>query len=454
MDGLKKRLNGSVRYRLSFSLSVTVIAIALAAGAFSFVSAFNQAEELQDDALIQIAALADQSAPRWTPAAGGTELKDSDNDSSVYLQTLGAAASAQPHRTPLGKMPVLPATLADGLHTIDWERGAYRVLVKTIHTGDKIAVLQETSARDDTAYRSALNTLLPFLILVPVLLFLIAQLIRKIFRPITELSRQIDARAENDLRPVRDAHLPSEIRPFVLAINRLLARVAEAVNIQRRFVADAAHELRSPLTALSLQAERLEHLPMSDSARERLHILEDGIQRAARLLNQLLSLSKAQTAAGQADAEISIRDIYRLVLEDLMPLAKAKHIDLGVLHGPDLAVRAKELDLYTMVKNLVDNAIRYTPAGGRVDLSAEASPQGTAIRVVDTGPGIPLTERERIFDPFHRILGTEQVGSGLGLAIVKAIAERLNAGIQLDFADSAARTGLAITITIPGPEQA
>ena len=451
MDGLKERLNRSVQYRLSFSLSVTITVIALAAGAFSFISAFKQAQELQDDVLFQIAALAVQSGPGWTPPAGGIQLEDSDYDSSVYIQTLGAGTSTSTPPASSNKIPTLPATLSDGLHTIDWEHDTYRVLVRATHDGGKIAVFQETSARDEIAYISALATLLPLLILIPVLLIIIAQLIRRMFRPITELSRQIDTRAEDDLRPVRDEHLPAEVRPFILAINRLLARVADSITAQRRFMADAAHELRSPLTALSLQAERLEHLEMPDVARERLRILKDGIRRARNLLNQLLSLSRAQTATDRPEQAVSIRNVYRSVLEDLMPLAKAKHIDLGVLDGPDVAAQANELDLYTMIKNLVDNAIRYTPPDGRVDLSAENSPQGAVIRIADTGPGIPLEERERVFDAFHRILGSEQIGSGLGLAIVKAIVERLNASIQLDFTNPMAQTGLTIVIEIPHP---
>jgi len=449
MDGFKKRLTDSVQFRLSFWLSITIIGIALAAGTFSFMSAFEQAQELQDDVLFQIAALVNQSDPHWTPPADGMELKDSDYDSSVYVQALNASTQAPIHGASNGRIPKLSSALAEGMHTIDGSDDTYRVFVKTTHTGRKIAVFQETGARDAIAYRSALDTLLPFLILIPVLLIVIARLIRRMFRPITDLSRQIDARAENDLRPVHDEHLPFEVRSFILAINRLLARVAESLNTQRRFVADAAHELRSPLTALSLQAERLDHLQMSDAAQERLQILKDGIQRGRNLLNQLLSLTRAQAVVDQPNKAISIHDTYRTVAEEFMPLAKAKHIDLGVLDGNDSIVRCNALDLHTLIKNLVDNAIRYTPAGGRVDLSTENGPHDATIRISDTGPGIPQEERERVFDAFHRILGTEQLGSGLGLAIVKTIAERLRATILLDYTDPVAQTGLTVTVKIP-----
>jgi two-component system OmpR family sensor kinase len=136
-----------------------------------------------------------------------------------------------------------------------------------------------------------------------------------------------------------------------------------------------------------------------------------------------------------------------------MPLAKAKRIDLGVLDGPDATVWTSEQQLSMMVRNLVDNAIRYSPPGGRVDLSVETNPQHVTIRVADTGPGVPPEERARIFEPFYRILGTEQLGSGLGLAIVGTIARRLGAVIRLDATDSDTGSGLTVSITLPARVQ-
>lgn len=448
MDGLKKRLNASVRYRLSFALTAAIVAVALVAGVFSFLSAFDEAHDLQDDVLQQIASLVDQQRLTWAPGTDVPHVEEADDDSTITLQVLGAGGhfAGKPHDG--GALP-LPDGLADGLHTLTVEDESYRVLVKTLATGARVAISQETDARNEMAYNSALRTLLPFLILVPVLLLIIAQLIRKMFRPITDLSSQIDARAESDLEPIRDGHLPSEVQPFVRAINRLLARVAESVNAQRRFVADAAHELRSPLTALSLQAQRMEHLEMSAAARERLRILQKGIERGRDLLSQLLSLSKVQAAAGQPAEAVSVLGAYRAVLEELMPMAKARHTDLGVIEGPDAFIRATELDLFTLIRNLVDNAIRYTPEGGRVDLSVQVVDATVVMRVADTGPGIPLQERERVFDPFYRVLGHDTLGSGLGLAIVKTIAQRLGAQVSLDYADPHAQMGLAVTVRVP-----
>jgi len=251
------------------------------------------------------------------------------------------------------------------------------------------------------------------------------------------------------LHAVEEDHLPVEVRPFVVAINRLLTRVAQSMDAQRRFVADAAHELRSPLTAISLQAERLAETEMSDLARERLTTLQRGIKRGRNLLDQLLTLAKVQTTPDLPKSPVSVQGIYRRVLEDLMPLAEAKRIDIGVEGEQDAPVLVNELDMIAVVKNLVDNAIRYTPEGGRIDMSVSTAEGRAVLSIQDNGPGIALAEQERVFDPFYRTLGSDQVGSGLGLSIVKTISGRIGAEIQLGFSDELKGSGLCVCILIP-----
>jgi two-component system OmpR family sensor kinase len=251
------------------------------------------------------------------------------------------------------------------------------------------------------------------------------------------------------LHPVEESHLPAEVRPFVVAINRLLVRVDQSMQTQRRFVADAAHELRSPMTALSLQAERLAQAQMSDLARERLTTLRRGIERGRNLLDQLLTLAKAQAAPQKPKSSVSVQHIYRHVLEDLLPLAQAKHIDIGVEGEQDAHLWVNEFDLTAVVKNLVDNAIRYTPDSGKVDLCVTTDEGRAMLRIQDSGPGIAVAERERVFDPFYRTLGSDQVGSGLGLSIVKAITDRIGAEIELRFSDEVKHAGLCVCVLMP-----
>ena len=392
---------------------------------------------------------------RLSPAqpTADTLFKDADEESRVIVQRLGEASPSAAGVDAGGTLP-LSSTLSDGLHTLEVSGETFRVLVKTTVAGERIAVAQESGFRNEIARDGALRTVMPFLILVPVLLLIVADLGAQDVPAHCCTLEEIDQRAEQELHPVEDRH-PSGRRyvRFAVAINRLLARVGQSMESQRRFVADAAHELRSPLTAMSLQAERLADAEMSSLARERLAVLRQGIERGRSLLDQLLTLAKAQSATDLPRSPVSVQGIYRRVLEDLMPLAEAKHIDIGVEGTQDAEVWASELDMIAVVKNLVDNAIRYTPQGGRVDLSVGVSQGKAELRIQDNGPGIPLAERDRVFDPFYRMLGSEQIGSGLGLSIVQTIAHRIGAEIHLDFADRSLQTGLIVTVIVPMKER-
>jgi len=447
MDGFKKRLSESVQLRLSVALSLTIVLVAVAASAFVFVSALDEAHELQDDTLRQVAMLYDrQHMTLHYPE--GPALEGDDEESRVIIQHLADGSQALANGDETLPLP-LPATLVDGLATVNVGGEAFRVLVHSTSRGERIAVAQEVGARDKDARESAWRSLLPFLILFPVLLLVVGDLVRKLFRPIASLAAEIDRRGEQLLHPIDEQHLPAEVRPFVVAINRLLARVAQAMDGQRRFVADAAHELRSPMTALSLQAERLAACSLQVSARERLLPLCQGIERSRQLIDQLLSLAAAQAAVPRPQARIGVHAVYRRVLEDLLPLAEQKHLDIGVEDSADVQLLINPMDLFTLIKNLVDNAIRYTPAGGTIDLCLAQTDTGVCLQVKDSGPGISVEEHDRVFDPFYRTLGSGETGSGLGLSIVRAIAERVGARVALGFTDETSRRGLCVSLWFP-----
>jgi len=453
MAGAKGKLTHSVQSRLSLWVSLAILAVALIGGLFSFATAFREANGMQDDLLRQVSMLFDAQHLPAPHLADAGRLPHSDEEARVIVQSI-SPPGLSPGSAGGRQMLAMPASAPDGLRTFNIDRESYRVLIRTLPTGERIAVAQETGMRDEIARNSALLTVLPFLILVPVLLLIVANLVRQMFRPIATLSGEIDQRGDHELHPLPDDQLPTEVRPFVVAINRMLARVSQAMEMQHRFIADAAHELRSPMTALSLQADRLDHAEMSDAARTRLAALRRGIERSRGLLEQLLSLARMQSASAPPSAAISVRHVFRQVLEDLMPLADSRHIDIGVVGEADAHVLIREVDLITLMKNLVDNAIRYTPEHGRVDLSVETSTDAVMMAVTDSGPGITEEERSRIFDPFYRIPGNEAPGSGLGLSIVRAIAERAGAVVTIDYADEAARHGTRVTVRVPGTGQA
>lgn len=449
MDGEQRTVSRSLQFSLSLWLSVAIILVAIAAAAISFSFALQEANELQDDQLRYMAALINRHVLSTTNQPQPLPSPDADPESRIIVQLLHHPGSTE--TLPPGDLPGVSSNLPDGMQTVTVNHTAWRLYVRELGAGWRVGVGQQMAVRNEIARSSAMQTLLPFLLLVPLLLLLLAKLVRTMFKPVKTLATGLDRRSEQDLHEIPDAGLPGEIRPFVVAINRLLRRVAHAMSAQRRFVADAAHELRTPLTALSLQAERLGEAEMSPQARERLAVLFGGIQRSRKLLDQLLTLARVQDGMMDRSAPVSLQHSIRHVLEDLLPLAEAKSLDLGVIDETDAHIPANPVELQTLIKNLVDNAIRYTPAGGRVDLAIRAKAGLVVLEIEDSGPGIAPNDRERVFIPFSRLLGSQAEGSGLGLSIVRTIAYRLGAKIELGYADEAASLGLRVRVIFPPP---
>lgn len=440
MAGRKGDMSQSLQFRLFLWLSLAILLVAAPSGILSYWYAFREAIELQDDQLRQTAAWLQHqrfSAPPIEVAGP----PDADPESRLVVLTAEAKGAWQPGGAAYG----LRADAPDGLETAAIDGAPWRFFISTNEKGVRIAVGQQTAVRDEIANKSALRTVAPLLSLLVLLPLVISLTTRTMLRPLKAIASDLEHRSELDWGQIPDVGLPTEIRPFVAAIKRLLVRVAASVAEQRRFLTDAAHELRSPLTALSLQAERLGAAEMPTEAQKRLIDLRRGIVRTRRLLDQLLALARTQNETSQTQA-IGLIVAIRNVLEDLMPLAEAKRLDIGLVSQQDVILQASEIDLTMLLKNLIDNAIRYTPEGGRIDLSAKITPNGATFSVRDTGPGIPKQDREQVFDPFHRLLGNDEFGSGLGLSIVKTIVDRLGAGISLGESPGG---GLDVTVTIP-----
>ena len=514
MDGEQAGLSQSLQFRLARAISLAAAAMATVAGILSFRATLHEVHEFQDEILEQAAELLGPESGQATaslPVQGC--LQTDDDEEGLIIQRLPALPKGsqdgkdgkQPSTTDTvtkdsltndkpaassgssdatrssasrdkddddddneARCLPLPATLKNGFHAFRNQNLDYRVYVHRLRDGSRIAVSQETRIRDQIARQSALYATLPLLLLVPVLLAVTLMLVRLMLRPLAELSRTVNARQENDLQPLPKTDLPTELQPFVNAINGLLGRTGAAMESQRRFVADAAHELRSPLAALSLQAERLHAAPMSPEATERLETLQAGIRRSRHLLEQLLLLARAQNArwgqgqaaatAASAPAAVAVLPVMRRVLEDLLPLADQKGLNLGISAAPGatqdaeaderIRVSADEMALYTLLRNLADNAIRYTPAGGQIDLWVDQRGADVVMAVQDDGPGIPAEERARVVDPFYRVLGTGENGSGLGLSIVDTLVGNLKGRLRLDDTVGHAH-GLLAEVTLP-----
>lgn len=449
----------SLQVRLSASISLAVIAVAAIAAASTFIAALNEAHIAQDKQLRQTAHLIMRVQARPITLAGRQRIGGIRLDERIVVRLLHDPGVEYPGGQ--DGPPLFSNRLPDGIQTVAAGAESWRTFVMTDADGVRIAVAQQATVRDAMAVRSALRSLIPFALLAPVLVLLVRFLIQQLFGPLRKLAVETRQRRSDDLGQLDPGGLPDEIQPFIAEINRLLMRVDRSMQAQRRFVADAAHELRSPLTAMSLQAERLAAADMPDEARRRLLALTDGLKRNRTMLDQLLALARSQQGAhagartgGHTGAltgvhtgapPVSLQQTIRLVIEDLYPLAEARDIDLGVVGDDDTTIAIDPLDLRMLVKNLVDNAIRHSPRGARVDVLVAPGERAVDLIVDDTGPGIVRAERERVFDPFYRVLGNGcGSGSGLGLAIVKAVADK--AGATVTLAHPPARQGLRVVV--------
>ncbi|HFC8831266.1 TPA: ATP-binding protein [Neisseria subflava] len=416
MQRLIHTIKQSLQVRISLALICMLLPLSILAGIFSYYDTYHETQEVQDDLLRQVANYLD-------PSDADDEKHSLDNDNKISVQF---------PNTP-NPIVSLPEQISDGLHTIqaDDDDDYYRVYTRTTKQG-RIAVMQESDYREELAEMAAVQSILPMLLALPLIILLTVWITHRAMRSVKTLSNDLEQRKINDLSPMDTQNIPSEIQGFVVAINNLLQRTDENVRQQQRFIADAAHELRSPMTALSLQAERLNNMQLSAEAREQSALLQQSIQRNRHLLEQLLSLARAQAPEIQRPKTlISLQNQFRRVLQELMPLALAKGQDIGVAVENDCQIHADDTEIYTLIKTFTDNAIRYIPKGGRIDLGFDETAEYLNIWVEDDGPGIPPSERQRVIDPFYRILGTEQQGTGLGLSIADTIVKRHQGRLKL-----------------------
>jgi two-component system OmpR family sensor kinase len=315
-----------------------------------------------------------------------------------------------------------------------------------------VQLAQDMDARQDRARALALRATLPLALMAPLLMLAVGWIITRSLAPVKRMQHEVARRADDDLSPLPESGLPDEVRPLVRELNLLFKRVSGAFDAQRNFVADAAHELRSPLTALKLQAESLRRAS-DDASRDAATVrLQQGIDRSIRLVGQLLALARQEANAMPADDPGGPVDLEALVAEavaDVLPLAQARHIDLGLAASVPAQVQGQAAALHILLGNLLDNALKYTPPHGRVDVSIASENGASVVRLEDTGPGIPEADRERAFDRFYRAAGVEASGSGLGLAIVQAIAHRHGATVRLSTSERLG--GLEVSVLFPAP---
>jgi signal transduction histidine kinase len=293
----------------------------------------------------------------------------------------------------------------------------------------------------------ALRTGTPLLLGLPLLALLISFGINRSLQPLQRLAKSVAQRAPTNLEAVDDARAPSEIRPLVAALNQLFQRLATAFDNERRFTADAAHELRTPLAALKVQAQVARRSQEEAERRQALEKVLEGVERASRLVEQLLTLARVDPEAGLGQGEpVNLNELAEEVFAGMAGEAAVKQIELDLTAGGGCLILGRREGLAIMLRNLLDNAIRYTPEKGRIELTLKQQDEGVVLSLGDSGPGIPEEQRERIFDRFYRLAGQEVSGSGLGLSIVKRIAELHAASLSLGRSPLG---GLEVTLRFP-----
>ena len=414
---------GSIRARLLAGLLGLLALFAVFDGLVTYRRVLEETSTLFDYQLRQMAlTLRDQAT-----SGPGIVFPSHPGDADVVVQ-IWDLFGASVYRSRPG--PPFIAVLGYADVTLTGER--WRVY-STLTPEAVIQVAQPWSVRESLARSAALRVMLPLLALLPLTAAAVAWIIGRGLAPLKRLTAEVQRRDVHSLSAIESPNLPAEAQPLVEELNRLLARLAEAFKTQRTFVADAAHELRSPLTALSLQLQLLDRAPDEAARSEARAKLGAAVERAIHLAAQLLTLARNEpegaplelrpvrldAAVGEAAAEVAALAATRGTRVALEPLAAA------TILGDGDALRI-------LARNLLDNAVRYTPGGGEVRVHVTVPAEGGALlEVEDSGPGIPPAERARAFDRFHRREGGSEGGSGLGLAIVKAIADRHRAQVSL-----------------------
>lgn len=433
----------SIRKRL---LLVVVIGIALATLVqvlMAYRIALAEVDTISDFHMVEMARAVRRSMPvtstQIVPAPVTSTLPASeDNCFTLRIERTGSMAGPF---DPLQRSRRHFSTRQEGNQTL-------RVLYVEA-PGIHIEVSHDLAIRAKTARTLAVRTILPVLCIAPILLLCVWFGTTHAMRPLRRTRNEIARRQPDDLKPLSTDSVPEEALPFVEEINVLFTRINDEFDARRNFVADVAHELRSPLAALSLQVQCLQRA-RTEEARSLAHErVMAGVARATRLVEQLLVLAR-EGAAQRTDSIVTLPQVARLAMSDTVAQAQARSIDFGAdlqENRPEavFTVCGDAEALRTLLRNLLDNAVKYTPAGGVVNMSLRREPDMIVLSIEDSGPGIPVEECGRLFERFQRgRSGQDTGGSGLGLAIVRTIANCQ--GIGLELGESAALGGLAVTL--------
>jgi signal transduction histidine kinase len=435
----------SLRHHLFAALWWSLAIVGAVAATATYLVSRSESNDLLDFQMEQVAALAlAQPVSKSLAHVPVPALDPSRDVEDAYIVVI---------RDP-GKQLVYASSPTIAVVTVDWQGyrtqriggNDYRIFASRSRNGS-VAVGQQLDVRREVATSAALTALLPVVLLIPVLGVVVSYVIRRQLRPLDAAAKAITAGNLRNLQPISAPDLPAELQPLLDEINRLMGRLRAAAEDELRFITDAAHALRTPLTALQLQAEVLENSTTDAQRRVRIGELRAGIRRTVRLTNQLLLLARQQTQSqGSEDffyvdqALAECRDLYA-------PAAAARDIKLDLQSATGICVAGTQREILQLAGNLLDNALRHTPDQGVVSIVASAERDGVSIEFVDQGPGVPPDYLDRVFDRFYRAPGDPTEGSGLGLSVVREMADQMGGRVRL--LNRADRSGLRACVWLP-----
>ncbi len=434
----------SIRRNLLVALLTAMTAVVILSALATYRQVRQETDEIFDYHLRQLAlTLRDQTFNGELPPQPSTDEENFDFVIQVWDREGIMIYFSQP-------VTELPDRAQFGFSTVHTKQGDWRVYGTPIR--DKvIQVAQPIRIRDEMALTAAIRMLIPLLLLLPTMALLIWMFVSRSLSPLDKLAFAVTSRTAAVLDPLSEQQVPIEVLPLVQSLNGLLNRLGHALQTQRAFVADAAHALRTPFTALQLQAQLVERAGDDSTRAEAITELKLGLKRMTHVIQQLLILARSEPdSVARQTRETDLGQLARFVVGELSAVAGDKKIDIGALTPVEQILVCGETEaLHTMISNLLENAIRYTPMGGRADVSVGINEGRPYLEVVDSGPGIPAEEREKVFDRFYRSEGTTEPGTGLGLAIVKAIADSHGAKV---FLGDSPLGGLAARVEFPQPK--
>lgn len=428
----------SIRNRLMWTLLLALFFLAVVASIATYFRARSDVNELFDYEMQQMTwALSTHISAHPNLAEEPLLRVEHDFVIQVWGKQRKLLLSSRPGVGP-------DRMMSTGLANFGDDKNGWRTF--TSMAGDyALQIAQPNVLRRRMAAKIALRAMVPILSIIPIGGLIIWLVVGYGLKPLYKIAQEVESGHPAKLKLIEAVRLPSEVAPLVRSLNELLGRLDCALKSEREFIADASHELRTPVTALSLQLELLETASTSQERDESIQDLKLGIERMKRIIEQILTLASLDPENAEKMKLIDITALTREILQDYTHIATGKAIDLNVSTEDEVTIRGDLTSVKALIRNILDNAIRYSPVGGVVTVQVNDQHSTPQIRITDTGPGIPANVRDKVFSRFFRAdHASDNTGTGLGLAIAKRAAERLGAELQLE--DVPGGSGLSVLI--------